>query len=175
MTQHNASHPNPELAEKVSAWLDDSLEASQANGLSQAVLNDAVLQERWKDWNLIGDVMRSASLAQPTNLADQVAARLQSEPVHFPGVASRASGRSSAAARLRRHRVAYGVAAAAAVAFVSVVALAPQMQQSIAPVLMAGSAPAAPATPTQLDDPRLRELLDTHGSMAFRHVSAEVR
>lgn len=172
MTQHNASHLSAEQAEQLSAWLDDSLEPHQSQTLAKAVLTETLLNERWKDWNLIGDVMRSASLARPTRLSDQVAERLTREPIHMQPAANRVS---HAAARLRRHRVAYGVAAAAAVAFVSVVALAPQMQQTIAPVLMAGSTPAAPATPTQLDDPRLRELLDTHGSMAFRPVSAEVR
>jgi negative regulator of sigma E activity len=173
--QHNSttqpSHPGqPTMAEELSAWADDQLTATESSRVQNALKNDAQLQASWNQWHLIGDVMRSASLARTTNVADQIAERLKAEPIHFSS--SKLQARK---AFMRKPRFIYAAASAAAVAFVAVVALAPQMQDNIAPMLLAGKPSATPITPSQLEDPRLRELLDTHGAMAFRPVSVEAR
>jgi negative regulator of sigma E activity len=173
--QHNStsqpSNPGqPTMAEELSAWADDQLTATESARVQNALKHDPQLQASWNQWHLIGDVMRSASLARTTNVAEQVAQRLKAEPIHFSS--SKLQARK---ALLRKPRFIYAAASAAAVAFVAVVAITPQMQDNIAPMLLAGKPSATPITPSQLEDPRLRELLDTHGAMAFRPVSVEVR
>jgi sigma-E factor negative regulatory protein RseA len=172
--QHNQNSTitDSSTAERVSAWMDDSLSAQESADLYRAVSSDQSLQAKWHGWHLIGDVMRSASLAQPQPVSRRVAEQLATEPIHFLAASSRKEKRQGA---LSRRRVTYGLATAAAVAFVSVVALAPQTQQNFTQSVLAGSSPAVPIAPSQLEDPRLRELLDTHGSMAVRPVSFELR
>jgi sigma-E factor negative regulatory protein RseA len=168
----NLTTTDQAVAERVSAWIDGSLSSQEASDLYRTVSSDPSLQAKWHEWHLIGDVMRSASLAKSAGVADRVAELLAKEPIHFlPATA----GREKRQAMLSRRRVTYGLATAAAVAFVSVVAIAPQTQQGFSPAMLASSPPAVPIQPSQLEDPRLRDLLDTHGSMAIRPVSFELR
>lgn len=168
----NSTATDRTAAERVSAWMDDSLTSQEASDLYQAVSSEQGLRAKWSEWHLIGDVMRSASLAKPVGVADRISELLAKEPVHSR---SGPAHREKRQAMLSRRRVTYGLATAAAVAFVSVVAIAPQTQQGFTPAILASSPPAVPIQPSQLEDPRLRELLDTHGSMAIRPVSFELR
>jgi sigma-E factor negative regulatory protein RseA len=169
-TSPQINHGPANLAEELSAWADDQLTATESARVQNALKNDSQLKAQWDQWHLIGDVMRSASLARSSNVADQISKRLAAEPVHFSPAKLKARK-----VLFGKPRFIYAAASAAAVAFVAVVALAPQMQENIAPMLLAGKSSATPISPSQLEDPRLRELLDTHGAMAFRPVSVEVR
>lgn len=163
--------------EEMSSWMDGEMESNLTEPMSDHVLASEQARQDWNCWHLIGDVMRSASVTRPTSVANRVADALAHEPLHFP--------RATAVARTtRKPRLAYGAAVAAAVAFVAYMALAPQMQEG---TMMAGapgtvttaSAPATASverlTPVALNDPRVRDLIDAHGSMSIRPVSAEVR
>ncbi|WVN42638.1 RseA family anti-sigma factor [beta proteobacterium MWH-UniP1] len=164
--------------EKLSSFMDGETEQSSASVSAAEILEDSESRQRWQDWHLIGDVMRSNSLATKSSVANKIAQQLEFEPIHFP----RATAVKKPVAR--RPRLVYGSAIAAAIAFVAVIAVAPQMQQTgitglIAGQFGGGAAMTAkldqPATPVMLEDPRLRDLLDAHGSMSIRPVSAEVR
>lgn len=166
--------------EEMSSWMDGEADGRHAESMSSTVLNDADHRKRWNEWHLIGDVMRSASLGVTTNVADRVAARLASEPLHMAPRKPQSSRRDL----VHRSRVAAAVAAVAAVAFVALVALAPQMHEGgvsglIAATGLGGSTPAANIEQASVqvmpDDPRLREALEAHGSMSIRPVSIEVR
>jgi sigma-E factor negative regulatory protein RseA len=163
--------------EELSSFVDGESTSGGTATMTAKVLSDADSRQRWHDWHLIGDVMRSESLASTSaSIANKLSSQLASEPVHL--------ARPSAAKKPihRRPRLVYGSAIAAAIAFVSVIALAPQMQQTGITGLIAGQFGGAViatsdqrATPVMLEDPRLRDLLDAHGSMSIRPVSAEVR
>ncbi len=163
--------------EEMSSWMDGESGSRPADPMSEYVLASDQARQDWDRWHLIGDVMRSPSVARSTSVANRVADALAHEPLHFP--------RATAVTRpARKPRLAYGAAAAAAVAFVAYVALAPQMQEGTmmarAPgTVTTASAPATASaerlTPVVLDDPRVRDLIDAHGSMSIRPVSAEVR
>jgi len=164
--------------EELSSFIDGESENLNAGALAAHVLSDPESRQRWQDWHLIGDVMRSQSLAKPSSVANRISATLASEPIHFPRATSERKQAN------RRPRLVYGSAIAAAIAFVAVLSVAPQMQQigitgMIAGQFGAGSAVTAradqAATPVMLEDPRLRDLLDAHGSMSIRPVSVEVR
>lgn len=168
--------------EKISAWMDGELEASESRDLAAQVLQDPALRGRWRQWHLAGDVLRSASLGVGSaGLANRVSAQLANEPIHLP-VADMSQSSAERRQHHRSRRLVYGGAIAAAVAFVSMITIAPQMQTSVGE-LVASAVPgvstqatlAQPATPVILSDPRLSELLDAHGSMSIRTVSAEVR
>ena len=171
------------VSEQVSAWIDNELTPDQGSRLAQTVMSTQPLRQQWEEWHLIGDVMRSAPLAKPTQLGQRISAALSTEPIHLPIAQSRAPRRA-----IRQRQWIYGGAAAAAIAFVALVTLAPQMQDgSLNSFLaMGGSAPGAssqnvaqraaePAMPVPVQDARLRELMDAHGSMSIRPVSVEVR
>lgn len=175
MDQNKIDQGASQEAEHLSAFMDDGLHPADATKISEHLIADENLKSRWSEWHFIGDVMRSASLASHHVKTAEIAEKLRSEPIHLPqGSPSGAQvpqGISSNRFAKRRPRWLYAGAAAAAVAFVSFVALAPQMQSVMPPALVATSQPAKPVSPTQLEDPQLRELLDRHGSMAIRPVS----
>jgi sigma-E factor negative regulatory protein RseA len=164
--------------EELSSFVDGESTAGNAASITAKVLADAESRQRWHDWHLIGDVMRSESLAGgSSSIANKLSATLAAEPIHLPRPAA-----ASKKPLNRRPRLVYGSAIAAAIAFVSVIALAPQMQQTGITGMIAGQFGGAVlatsdqrATPIMLEDPRLRDLLDAHGSMSIRPVSAEVR
>lgn len=168
-------------AERLSAWIDNELLQEDGQRLAQQVIATEPMRSRWEEWHLIGDVMRSAPLARPSGLGQRVSKALAAEPIHFPAKSSR-----TARQFIRQRQWMYGGAAAAAIAFVALVTLAPQMQDgSLNSFLaMGGGASsqsqeavrvAEPAMPVPVQDPRLRELMDAHGSMSIRPVSVEVR
>lgn len=163
--------------ENISAFMDGETEQSSVGNIAAQVLEDPDNRQRWHEWHMIGDVMRSSSLAKSSAIADKISQQLESEPIHFPRVTAPKTPSK------RRPRLVYGSAIAAAVAFVAVIAVAPQMQQTGINGLIAGqfggdnamTAKLDQPTPVMLEDPRLRDLLDAHGSMSIRPVSAEVR
>lgn len=163
--------------ENISSFMDGETDQHSAGNMAAQVLEDADSRQCWREWHLIGDVMRSSSLANTASIANKISQQLESEPIHFP----RATALNKPVNR--RPRLVYGSAIAAAIAFVAVIALAPQMQQTGITGLIAGQFGGATAvtakldqpTPVMLEDPRLRDLLDAHGSMSIRPVSVEVR
>ena len=169
-------------AERLSAWIDNELPQEDSQRLAQQVMTTGPMRAQWDQWHLIGDVMRSAPLARPSAIGQRVSQALASEPIHF-----RAKSPRSARQFIRQRQWMYGGAAAAAIAFVALVTLAPQMQDgSLNSFLAMGSGAsspssqtairvAEPAMPVPVQDPRLRELMDAHGSMSIRPVSVEVR
>ncbi len=171
-------------SEQLSAWIDGELTPEQVSRLARDVISTQPLRQQWEEWHLIGDVMRSAPLAKPSQLNQRISSALASEPIHLPSATTRTPRRA-----VRQRQWAYGGAAAAAIAFVALVTLAPQMQEgSLTGFLaMGGNNPTAqssqasvaksaePAMPVPVQDPRLRELMDAHGSMSIRPVSVEVR
>jgi sigma-E factor negative regulatory protein RseA len=171
--------------EKVSAWMDGEVEPDHCADLAAKVLADPALRGRWQEWHLLGDVLRSSSLAiGSSSVANRVSAQLASEPVHLPVAesAARPAAQQSLRARAaRRSRFIYGGAIAAAVAFVSLVAFVPQTQTNFGELVASavpGASPrvvAQPLEPVLMSDPRLSELLEAHGSMSIRTVSTEVR
>lgn len=180
--QSPQAHAAEAEAERLSAWIDNELPKEDGQRLAQQVITTAPMRAQWEQWHLIGDVMRSAPLARPSALGQRVSQALASEPIHFPAKSSR-----SARQFIRQRQWIYGGAAAAAIAFVALVTIAPQMQDgSLNSFLAMGSgAPsqssqatvrvAEPTMPVPVQDPRLRELMDAHGSMSIRPVSVEVR
>ena len=166
--------------EEMSSWMDGESDARQSDALPSQLLQDAEARHRWNEWHLIGDVMRSPSLGRNTALAARVSKTLASEPAHLPSAELRSSRRRI----VQRSRIAAAAAVAAAVGFVAVVAIAPQMEEGGVSGLIAatgfGSKP-APANTEQVssqlaaEDTRLRDLLETHGSMSIRPVSFEAR
>ena len=180
--QSPQAHAAEAEAERLSAWIDNELPKEDGQRLAQQVITTAPMRAQWEQWHLIGDVMRSAPLARPSVLGQRVSQALASEPIHFPAKSSR-----SARQFIRQRQWIYGGAAAAAIAFVALVTIAPQMQDgSLNSFLAMGSgAPsqssqatvrvAEPTMPVPVQDPRLRELMDAHGSMSIRPVSVEVR
>ncbi|MEY2681484.1 MAG: hypothetical protein EBU74_06135 [Betaproteobacteria bacterium] len=171
--------------EELSEWMDGQAGEGQAELMAKKILQDPESRARWNDYHLIGDAMRSASLARKSNIADAVAQALESEPVHFSAAAI-TSANPSRVGRRKISRAVSGLAVAAGLAFVVFVAVAPQMQapggpEQLAagsPAIEATNSPAAASTATTtavLQDTRLRELFDAHGSMSIRPVSTEIR
>lgn len=164
--------------EQLSAWMDGELDSQQARDAAARVLSDPELHDRWQGWHLAGDALRSSSLAiRPSKLVSRVSVQLESEPLHM---AHLAASRPSRVRGAGRSRLIYGGAIAAALAFVSLVAIAPQMQSNLDELVAlampgsGGALVAQPLEPVMLSDPRLTELLEAHGSMSIRTVS-EVR
>lgn len=164
--------------EEMSSWMDGEVESDPTNPMSSKILDSEQARQDWDRWHLIGDVMRSASVARTTAVADRVAKALEQEPLHFPRA-------TPPAPRARKSRFAYGAAAAAAVAFVAVIAVAPQMRDGNTMVAansggtqqttVKASVASERLAPVVLEDPRVRDLIDAHGSMSIRPVSVEVR
>ncbi|MCG3758511.1 anti-sigma E factor [Vibrio cincinnatiensis] len=66
--------------EKLSAFMDGEL---VDNVLIQEVEHDSISLETWKNYHLIGDVMRGDAPVQPEwNIAESVALALENEPAH---------------------------------------------------------------------------------------------
>jgi sigma-E factor negative regulatory protein RseA len=171
--------------EELSEWMDGQTSESRAELMAKKILQDPESRARWNDYHLIGDAMRSAALARKSNVADAVAQALESEPVHFSAPAI-SSASPSRVGRRKISRAVSGLAVAAGLAFVVFVAVAPQMQAPDGPEQLAAGSPAIEAanrsaavstatTTAVLQDARLRELFDAHGSMSIRPVSTEVR
>lgn len=164
--------------EDISSWMDGEDPSAASAAMPEKILHDPENRQRWNEWHLIGDAVRSASLARSSSVAHRVAQRLESEPLHFP----RATAFRKASPRYRSSLV-YGGAVAAAVAFVAFITFGPPMQQGGFVDMLAGNLPStlvvrakeAPMTSVVLEDARVRDLIDAHGSMSIRPVSVEVR
>lgn len=135
--------------EELSAWMDGQAQAGRAEAMVKTVLQDPESRARWNDWHLIGDVMRSTALAQPTSVADAVSKALANEPIHLPVASASRVQPAGAPVRRRMPRAMAGGAVAAALAFVVFVAVAPQMQQADGPTQMAGSGAALQSPDSQ--------------------------
>lgn len=144
--------------EELSAWMDGQAQPDRAEAMVKTVLEDPQSRARWNEWHLIGDVMRSAALARPTSVANGVAQALAKEPVHLPVAASPqapSAPTTSTPIRRRMPRAMAGGAIAAALAFVVLVSLAPQMQQADGPgqqLAEGGRAPQALAVGPNQDE-----------------------
>jgi sigma-E factor negative regulatory protein RseA len=172
--------------EELSEWMDGQAAEGCAERMTKKILQDSESRARWHEYHLIGDAMRSAALARKSNVADAVAQALENEPNHLGAVAIASENRSGVSRR-KISRAVSGLAVAAGLAFVVVVAVAPQMQSPGGPEQLAADSSAIKATESPaavnsaatatavLQDARLRELFDAHGSMSIRPVSTEVR
>ncbi len=175
--------------ENLSAWMDNELSESSGAEIQRQLMESADMRRFYSDAILIGDALRSQETLSTRSVANRVAARLAKEPIHFYNPqAVQPAASNQRAPKVRPRQVLVGAVAAAAVAFVALVAVAPQMQGGGVTEIIAGvssgmtGGSAQPtmlsvqsATPVMLEDPRLRELLEAHGSMSIRPVSAEVR
>lgn len=122
------------MRENISALMDGELEGGQAGRLIEQVGRDDEAREAWATYHFIGDVLRGSSSPQ-AGIQSRIFSSLAEEPTIL---APRA--RPSIFAPSRRARV--GMAVAASVATISVVAwMARQDAGSPAP-LMAQTAPA---------------------------------
>ncbi len=172
--------------EELSTWIDGELDANARPNITSEILASDQARRDWDQWHLIGDVMRSASIARTTSVAERVAQALTNEPIHMPHAQPNVAATMRSRSASRQNARWFGsAAAAAAVAFVAYLAFAPQMQDSAVTQMLAGgpatTSPSASAiapdrlTPVVLEDPRLRDLLDAHGTMSIRPVAVEVR
>ncbi len=171
--------------EELSEWMDGQAAEGRTEHMTKKILQDCDSRARWNEYHLIGDAMRSAALARKSNVANAVAQALEHEPNHLGAAAISAEHRSRFGRR-KISRAVSGLAAAAGLAFVVFVAVAPQMQAPGSPEQLAAGSPANQAAERPaavstavnsavLQDARLRELFDAHGSMSIRPVSTEVR
>jgi len=168
--------------ENLSAWIDGELDHARASALPNQILESAEMRQSWSEWHLVGDLMRSTGVARRSTLTRRIVEQIEAEPLHhFPKNPQPRYGAGLWSGISGRTRLIYGSAVAAAVAFVAFVALAPQMHEHGFVEVLASAIPESvtlsqrPAPPVLLEDPRLRELLEAHGSMSIRPVSAEVR
>jgi|GEM_PF-1095503 len=113
-----------EDTERLSAWLDGELGASEADALAQRLLRDPDWRSRYIDWCAVGDALRSQEVigGHSPRLCARIARALDSEPAllaprALPGGA-------------RRH-IATGFAVAAAAAVLVFVAV-PQLRSGSA-------------------------------------------
>lgn len=166
--------------EELSAWMDGEAGDGRTEAMTKMVLQTPESRARWSEWHLIGDVMRSSALSKPSRVADAVSIALEHEPNHIP-LAQHRTVPARVLARRRVTRALSGVAVAAALMFVVFMAVSPQMQEEGGAGQLAAQAPATTVAGSLtenaavLQDARLRELFDAHGSMSIRPVSTEVR
>ena len=106
------------MKERLSAWMDDELENSQARLLPPQLKGDAGLRGDWDCYHLIGDALRGV---HGPDLCAKICARLEAEPTVL------APRRRPAAEKLRNFALS-AAASIAAVAFVGWMAL-PGVQQ----------------------------------------------
>jgi len=102
--------------ERLSAWLDGELPAPAAEALVQELLTEQALQRKFQSWCFVGDALRSQEVAveHSPRLCARISRALQDEPNLL---APRALS-----SRLR-HQLASGVAVAAAMAVLVLVAV----------------------------------------------------
>jgi negative regulator of sigma E activity len=75
-----------EIAEQISALMDDALPTAQAQTLLEQLLSEPRYQQIWADYHLIGDQLQHgvAEQAIETNFLTQVQQRLADEPYPLP-------------------------------------------------------------------------------------------
>jgi hypothetical protein len=118
--------------QRLSAWLDGELEARVAEPLVRELLSDQALQRKYQSWCFVGDALRSQEVAaeHSPQLCARIARALHDEPNLL---APRALG------SLMRHHVPSGVAVAAAMAVLILVAV-PLLRGSGSPAGVRGEA-----------------------------------
>jgi len=135
---------NEQIREALSALADGELDGAEVDHAVEATAGDDALRRAWARYHLGGDALRRALPdAGGTDVADRVRAALRAEP---------APARAGAAARVRRAgtgplaralRPAVGLALAASVAVVAVIALREAREPELAPPPVASVAPVA--------------------------------
>jgi sigma-E factor negative regulatory protein RseA len=170
------------MDEMVSALADGELHGEAFARAVEALAADASARESWHAYHLVGDVLRSAELASPSNGADFVArfrARLQQEPAVVAGLPVHDDMRD-AATRVATHResantsgfgwpLLAGVASLTAVAAIAWNVLGGAGGTAPAGAELAQAAPQQPqqtqaeaTRPVMIRDARLDELLAAH-------------
>ena len=172
-----------ELQEMISALADGQLRGEALERVIQTVATDAQARNAWQTYHLIGDVLRSGSLATGTAPAAFLAGfqvRLEREradsrievaassvpaalPVQRPQVVS--ASREAANDGSFRWKLVAGFASFAAVAAIGWTAVGDVMRTQQPQMASAGPKPAVAAverSPVMIRDPRLDELLAAH-------------
>jgi sigma-E factor negative regulatory protein RseA len=118
--------------EQLSALLDGELPEAEAAMAVRRVSRDEALRSAALRYSLIGDALRGELPAgRPANLVARVRARLESEPL--PDAQAPAAASASPVRRFAGYGA--GVAVAASVALVALVALPGRQQQELPPLL----------------------------------------
>jgi sigma-E factor negative regulatory protein RseA len=118
-----ASKEAVDRAERVSALVDGELGSAEAAELCGRWRDDALLRERWHDYQLIGDVLRSDDLASTASHSNDFLARLRERMADEPIVlAPAASAPAALPMAQRRARLGWRTGAAVAAGFAVVVA-----------------------------------------------------
>ena len=102
--------------ERLSAWLDGELDAPVAEPLVRELLSEKALQSKYQAWCFVGDALRSQEVAaeHSPQLCARISRTLQDEP--------RLLAPRALSSRMRHH-LASGVAVAAAMAVLVLVAV----------------------------------------------------
>lgn len=164
--------------ERLSALADGQLQGDELSAAFAYAAEDEEGAKTWQLYHLVGDVLRSADLAQPANpafmarLREQLAQEALPERPQVPvPVAVVAAGLPEAAnASVFRWKMVAGFASLAAVAAMGWNALGHLQEESAGPQLAAAPATAPvqvaatgnPDTQVMIRDPRLDELLAAH-------------
>ncbi len=103
-------------AERLSAWLDGELNAPMAEPLVRELLSEKALQSKYQSWCFVGDALRSEQVAaeHSPQLCARICRALRDEP--------RLLAPRALSSRLRHH-LASGLAVAAAMAVLVLVAV----------------------------------------------------
>ncbi|MGE4242785.1 sigma-E factor negative regulatory protein [Ramlibacter sp.] len=157
----------------ISALADGQLQGAAFARAVEAAHGDAAAREAWRDYHLIGDVLRSGELAShraPGEFMARLQARLRDEPGFAPVAAPAAKpivvARALPAANdgSMRWKMVAGVASVAAVAaFTWNVAVPPAAQPQLA-AAPASAAPVAKVVPAgvMIRDAHIDQLLAAH-------------
>ena len=128
---------------QLSALVDEELEEREIHLLLRRLIEDHAARDRWEDYCLIGDVLRSP---EPTPLDVAFASRVQSAIAAEPVLASAGRGRLRSVAW---RKPAVGLAVAASLALLVWVGWQPPSSTSTSPQIASGSArPVANASET---------------------------
>ena len=167
-THHGADGvtPHHEHHEHLSAFIDGEVEDAGTDRCCTHWREQAEARQRWHEWHLIGDVLRSEELAcgatRSAKFLAQVRSRLADEPVVLAPVRDAATGAAPMdAARQRRRSWLMPAAVAAgfmAVAAVLIVTRMPSPQEATlasrtSPAVVA-KAPAVPGATPHSDAPQ---------------------
>jgi sigma-E factor negative regulatory protein RseA len=131
--------------EQLSALLDGELPDGEVELVLRRIARDDGLKAAARRYSLIGDALRDELPAgQPADLVERVRAQLQAAPVPAAGT----QGRSNRVARFGA-----GIAVAASVATVALVAMPGRQQEAPPPVLTASEVASPPPDQRQMIQP----------------------
>ena len=135
---------NEQVDLKISALVDNELEPSETSAWLDKVAKNTELQRKWRDYHLIGDLMREQVHARvDATLAQRVSAALVTEPTVL-------APRMRSSAWQKRLRPFAGVAVAATVASIAVIGLQPDSAPQVEPVRVVQQASAPIPMPVQV-------------------------